>query len=316
MSLLYGILFTFCMYQNPNGITFPILIFLTIMFAVQYVKKIGFPIKKDIWIYGAGMVLLGISSFLTASGFLVFFNLIGIILLFVVMMIHQFYQDKEWNFQTHFKNLFILFGTSISCIPYPFQHGAGKLTEKSTEKKKTVFYILAGVGISILLLLVILPLLIRSDRIFEMYFGNFIKHIHFGNLFWMFVMTVVITIICYAFFSGLCRYNLKMNTEQKKNHCNPIIGITFTSILAVIYIVYSCIQIIFLFIGLHKGVLRASTYSSYARSGFWELILVSLINFVMVLLCIYLFEDNKILKFILTVISMCTFIMIFQQHIV
>lgn len=312
MSLLYGILFTVCMYQNPNGITFPIIVLITIVFSILYVKKIGQCIRKDMWLYAAGMMLLGISSCLTSSSFLIFFNLIGIFLLFLVMMIHQFYQDEKWRFQTYFKNLFIIIGTTIAGIRYPFKHASVHLVEKSTEKKKTAVYVFTGIGIAVLLLIVIFPLLIHSDEIFAMYFGKIIEQIHLGKLFWMFVMTAVMSILCYAFFSALCEQNLKMNAEPPQSCCNPIVGITFTSILAVIYLAYSAIQIFFLFFGLRRDLLSASTYSSYARSGFWELIFVSVINFVLILVCVYVFEENNVLKGIVTIISMCTFIMIFS----
>lgn len=91
---------------------------------------------------------------------------------------------------------------------------------------------------------------------------------------------------------------------------HPLIGITFTGIISVIYVMYCMVQIIYLFgrfkIGLPYGV----TYAEYARGGFWELLFVSIINFIMVLLCMYLFFDNAALKLILTVISGCTFIML------
>lgn len=313
MSFLYGILFTFCMYQNVNGITFPFIVLITIVFGVKYIKKIGFQIQKDTWLYVGGMLLLGISSSMTASGFFIFFNLIGIFLLFIAMMVHQFYRDQEWWFQTYVQNFFLLIGTTISGIRYPFQHAAKNVVGKSTDKKKNAVYIFIGVGIAFLLLIIIFPLLIHSDRIFEMYFGSFIKNIHLGDLFWMFIMAVIMSILCYAFFGALCEYNLKKNTEQRKNGCNPIIGITFTSILAFIYLLYSGIQIIFLFIRMERGLPGNITYSAYARSGFWELLIISIINFVLVLICAYLFEENRVLKILLTVISFCTFVMIFSS---
>lgn len=312
MSLLYGILFTCCMYANPNGITFPVMVLITISFALNYVKKIGFQIQKDTWLYIVGMILLGISSCITSNGFKILFNLVGIFLLFIVMMIHQFYKDKEWWFQTYLKNFFIVIGTTIKGIRYPFQHAAANITENSTEKKKTTIYIGIGVGIACLMLIIIFPLLIRSDRIFEMYFGKFLQNIHLGDLFWMTVMSVVMAILSYAFFGALCEYSLKQNAEQRENSCNPIIGITFTSVISFIYLIYSGIQIIFLFIRMDNGLPDGITYSSYARSGFWELLFISIINFVMVLICVNLFEDHKILKAILTIISICTFIMIFS----
>lgn len=312
MSLLYGILFTFCMYGNPNGITFPVIVFLTILFSVLYVKKIGHTIQKDTWLYAAGMILLGISSFRTSSGFLVFFNLVGIFLLFLVMMIHQFYRDKEWQFQTYLKNLFLIIGTTIASIRYPFKHAVEHFIGKSTTKKKTIAYILMGIGIAFLLLIIIFPLLIHSDHIFAMYFGKIVNHIHLGKMFWIFIMTAVISILCYAFFSALCEYNLKMNAEPRQSYCSPVVGITFTSILAVVYLMYCGIQIFFLMFGLRRDLLRASTYSDYGRSGFWELICVSIINFILILVCIYLFEENSVLKGMVTIISTCTFIMIFS----
>lgn len=308
MSLLYGILFTFCMYQNPNGITVPILVLVTIIFAVKYVKTIGLPIKKDTWIYILGMMLLGISNFMTSNWFILFFNWVGIFLLFLVMMTHQFYQDKEWQFQICFKNIFILIGTTISSISYPFKHALAYWSGDSSKKKKMITYVGMGIVIAFLLLLVIFPLLVRSDRIFEMYFGNFISKIHFGDVFWMLIMTVVITVLCYSFFSALCRYTLKTDVEQKKERYNPVVGITFTSVLAVIYLVYSGIQVVYLFIG--KGLPDGITYAAYAKSGFWELLFVSMINFMMVMISMHLFEENRILKIILTVISACTFVMI------
>ena len=79
MSLLYGMIFAFCMYSNFNGVTFPILIVVTILFGVRYVKKIGLTIQRYTWIYILGMILLAISSFMTTNAFIIFFNWVGII---------------------------------------------------------------------------------------------------------------------------------------------------------------------------------------------------------------------------------------------
>ena len=312
MSILYGTLCTVCLYKNPNGILFPVFVIMTILFGIAYVKKIGLQIRKGTWFYMAGMVLLGISTFLTSSGFLVFFNLAGVFLLFIVMMIHQFYRDEEWTYQTYSRNLLVAVGTTIGSIFYPFKHAMHFLTGESSDRKKKVSYILTGGVIALVLLLIILPLLVHSDRIFEMYFGNITSYIRFGNVFWICMMTVMMTILCYAFFSALCRYNLNSNEKRKSDRANPIIGITFTSVIAVIYLFYSGIQIIYLFIGKAGSLPDGITYSSYARSGFWELLFVSVINFLMVIICTYLFEEDKFLKGILAVISACTFIMIFS----
>lgn len=313
MSLLYGILFTACMYQNWNGATFPVLVVFTNLFGFQYVKQIGLKIQKDTWVYAAGMILLSISSFMTTNTFLIFFNWIGIFLLFVVMMIHQFYQDTDWSFQVYLRNILMIIGTTVGSIFYPIRHAAAYITPKTLSRKRTVLYIFSGVAIAACLLLVILPLLVHSDQIFALYFGRFTSHIRFGNVFWIFVMAFTVGILCYAFFSALCRKNLKSESEVTEKKYSPVVAITFTSVIAVIYLFYSAIQIIYLFIGQGGGLPAGITYASYARSGFWELLFISILNFFMVVVGIYLFRENKILKWILTVISACTFVMIFSS---
>ena len=114
----------------------------------------------------------------------------------------------------------------------------------------------------------------------------------------------------YAFFAGLFKMNLGGKDERKPGKSNYVTGITFTGIMAAVYVLYSGIQILFLFLRLDSGLPEGVTYSQYAHQGFWQLLFVSLINFVTVLICVKIFEDNKMLKILLTVISVCTCIMI------
>lgn len=107
--------------------------------------------------------------------------------------------------------------------------------------------------------------------------------------------------------------NAAMGPGRRGRFFDPVIGITFTSIVSVIYLIYCAIQILYLFIGMRAGLPEYVSYAEYARGGFWELLFVSVINFIMVLLCMYLFRENIILKVILTVISGCTFIMIISS---
>ena len=62
--------------------------------------------------------------------------------------------------------------------------------------------------------------------------------------------------------------------------------------------------------GMSAGLPEYVTYAEYARGGFWELLFVSIINFIIILLCMYLFRDNIVLKVILTIMCGCTFVMI------
>ncbi|MFR1056129.1 MAG: DUF4173 domain-containing protein [[Clostridium] scindens] len=312
LSLLYGIIFAFCLYKNMHGITFPICVAVTIVFAVLFLKKINYRIMKQSLPYIAGMILLSISTVFTSSFFLHFFNLAGIILLFFVFMIHQFYNDRDWNFPAYLKRIFILAGTVMESIPKPYAHGAEYLGGSKNKKNHIFIAIAIGLCIAIGSLCVILPLLLNSDIIFAKFFGEMLKYINFSTIFGIALTVVIGFTLSYAFFCGLCKYNFPEGKERRRKYYNPVIGITFTSVISFIYLIYCLIQIMYLFIGIQKGLPSDVTYAQYARTGFWELLTVGMINFVMVLLCMYLFQDHIAMKIILTIISGCTFIMLFS----
>ena len=48
--------------------------------------------------------------------------------------------------------------------------------------------------------------------------------------------------------------NQKRKQRREERNAIPIVGITFTSVIAVIYLFYSVIQIIYLFIGQDGGI--------------------------------------------------------------
>lgn len=104
--------------------------------------------------------------------------------------------------------------------------------------------------------------------------------------------------------------NLGGTDTKKTGKKNPVTGITFTGIMAAVYVLYSGIQIVVLFLRLDIGLPDGVTYSQYAHEGFWQLLFVSIINFVTVLICANIFEENRSLKILLTVLSICTCIMI------
>ena len=191
LSLLYGIIFAFCLYKNMHGITFPICVAVTIVFAVLFLKKINYRIMKQSLPYIAGMILLSISTVFTTSFFLHFFNLAGIILLFFVFMIHQFYNDRDWNFPAYLKRIFILAGTVMESIPKPYAHGAEYLGGSKNKKNHIFIAIAIGLCIAIGSLCVILPLLLNSDIIFAKFFGEMLKYINFRTIFGI-GLTVVI----------------------------------------------------------------------------------------------------------------------------
>ena len=82
-SLLYALLFTFCVYKNASGIAYPFFVAGTIGFSIYTIKKSGIFWKGGHILILAASLLLGISNCLTDNIKIILMNEAW---LFVLMM--------------------------------------------------------------------------------------------------------------------------------------------------------------------------------------------------------------------------------------
>lgn len=320
-ACLFGLIYTFCLFDNPAGITFPAAVAAVILFSVLWLGKAGIPLKRGLFFYFAGMLLLGISTCMTANAWIHLFNRAGILLLFCTGMLHQMYEDDRWSFSANLKQLLFFAGTCFVSLFKPFEHmlysiskhkaaSSEEALQKRANIKKKAPAVLTGAAIAALFLLCVMPLLIGSDPVFARYFRICITIPDIPDLTtavricWSFLFGFF---MLYVFFAALFRQNLKSPAQKDGPGANALTGITFTMILAFFYVIYSGIQILFLF--LRHGLPDGMTYSQYAHQGFWQLLAVSLINLVTVMVCIQVFETHRALNVLLLVISVCTCVM-------
>lgn len=155
---------------------------------------------------------------------------------------------------------------------------------KNVNKKtaQTIKRMLSGLAIGIPILIVIISLLMSADTVFQelvlriptyLFPTNFIA----GLLRVLFVSLV--SLFLFGFFQVLKRRQTQydhFNKHTKKViHWNSITAITILVMVNVVYLLFVIIQFRYLF---NNGLLEGFTYASYARRGFFELILVTLIN--------------------------------------
>ena len=222
MSLIYGGIFTFCLYRNMSGITVFLMTVMLVGISVLFLKRAGIILQKGTVRYFAGILLLGISTVLTDNGFFHFFNRVGIILLFMMAMAHQIYRDTEWGFTEYVKKFFIMTGTWITSAGELF-HSVGKKSsgnkaEISGEenarklKRKKTGAVLTGILAAALMLIIVMPLLMMSDEIFsQIFFSIFhflspleiLRKIDLGNITGILFTFLFGMISLYAFFAGL-----------------------------------------------------------------------------------------------------------------
>lgn len=320
-TLVYALFYVVCLYKNGSGITFPFFTVGTVTYFILCMKKLEAKMKPYSIFYMSCILLLGLSTCLTDSWIIIFFNKITIFFLIVLSLLHSFYEDKNWKFTGFLKAYFITVFVPIAYVYKPFSHlihyrkMRKEIGIENKNKNKNALYVFVGILISIPLLCVILSLLISSDMIFENMFKRMYFEILFSSLivdgFFTSILFVVVFLCAYMLVSFLSNYRMdNMEKEEKKGE--PILAITISSILSVVYIIFCSIQVIYLFLGRSTGLSLPDgmIYSEYAREGFFQLLFVCIINLVLVLLGIYLFRESKVLKTFLCIITSCTFIMI------
>lgn len=313
-SLLYAVFYTFCLYKNASGITYPFFVIGTLCYFFCSTQKLGVPYKKDSIFYIISIVLLGISICLTDSEPILLMNKCGIFLLAFILMLHTFYQNKEWNFPKYFCAAMQTIGTILVCAARPITDmiSYSDMRKKNKDGKKSYLLpVMIGIAITVPLLLIITGLLASADAVFANIFSRMLDAVNLETIFGTFFMTLAAFLVSYAVYAAFSMKEVKEETPDLRT-LEPVIAIIVTAALSVIYLLFSVIQILYLFIGNMK-LPEGYTYSSYAREGFFQLLTVCILNLIIVLICLYLFRENTALKLILTVISGCTFIMILSS---
>lgn len=306
-SAIYAIFYTLCMYKNGAGITYPFFVAGSILFFCLCMKKLDISVKKDSILYIGSMMLLGVSTFLTADGRIIFFNKTGVFLLTISFLLHQVYEDKNWSFARYLGSVICTVFCSIAEIPKPFQHFASQ--EKNVEggKKSKGIYVLIGLCISIPLFLIVSILLISADRVFFNMAIKVLTSLNVLNVIGIGFSIVFMFFASYCVVAYLAGRHLKDEVTEKKQ-TEAVLAIIVTLPITILYVVFSVVQVVYLFMG--KVDLKEMTYAQYARTGFFQLLLLCILNLVIVLVGSSYFKENILLKTILTLMSICTYIMI------
>ncbi len=186
-------------------------------------------------------------------------------------------------------------------------------TEKDeTSNKPAIFKkILLGIVISIPVLIVIVYLLLSADMVFNKLVGKFFnKALSLSFINFSFIISVVLSWIYAAGYiyqaKKACDENIIINLPNTT--ADVIIGATFLTILNFVFLVFSIIQVAYLFNGGFMTLPDNMVYSQYAREGFFQLLLVTVINFSVLIVFMSILNDtskSKLLRGLLT--SLCCF---------
>lgn len=307
-TLLYAIVYTFLLYDNWGSVTMPLFVAATAVYVYYVLKQMGISGKKGGRWYVLMMFLLGISDMFTANTVIQTLNNLGIFLLLVCMLLSDCFEVRSWRLGTYVRGIFHAVVGATANLAEPFFDGAVYFSADHPGKKNgKALSILIGAAAAIPFLVVVTSLLYSADVVFAQFLLEGLK-LNLSSVFG------IIMFFGFAFLSAYCgmRYLEKrtMKTEEKTDRSwEPVIAITAVLPVSVIYMIFCGIQVIYLFLR-NMDLPDGYTYAAYAREGFFQLLFVSMINLVLVLFVQSFFREHSLLKMLLTLICVCTYVMI------
>lgn len=324
ICLIYGICYLLFAYRTLNGIGSGIFAAVSAVFLLLIARRLkthpvqeetlSITISLECIFYLTAAVLISIANCLTDSGFFLFFNHTGSFLLFSIGSLKLFYHDKTWDFGKYTSVLFIFWFQILEVIPVPFRDWRFSRKENERKVSPTARYVFIGIIAGLPILFVTTLLLASADQIFSDLLENVFNLDELltwsmenltQNMILLPCGFIMYTLLLYLVIAALCKGGIKEEVPTPARFATPI-AVTIFAMIDFVYIIFAGIQFIFLFAGVE---ISQYEYAEYARQGFFELLFVALINFFLVLFCNKHFARNTILKIVMTITCLCTFVM-------
>lgn len=306
-GILFGIIFVFCMYKNVQSYTYVICVLAYLLCMKVVFGQLQISLKRGNYICGGIMILAALSTALTSQ-----WKIQGLNHLLVLMGMMVFtmigYKDMQGKDLIQWFRYLVLLGcetlvSSVQSLAH-IKYWKGNFEKKNSNLK----YILIGLVCGIPLVCVIMLLLVSADDVFATIFKEVLQLNWIGQG----ILVFLVFLIAFCGFYGVAYGGMKTSLRQipkKEKKGEPVVAITISAMVAVIYLIFCFVQIRYLFLGGIWKLPEEFTYAKYARQGFFQLLFVSLLNYIMVLVGKYRFRENKILRGLLLLISVCTYVM-------
>jgi hypothetical protein len=190
--------------------------------------------------------------------------------------------------------------------------------------------VLTGILVAIVLLIVIVPLLASADDVFRQLVElilNLFKCISFNKFIPRLIMVTVVTCIVFSYLWSLFSSKTKLDEEVSNTvslhkfrlFLDPITITTMLVLIDLLYALFIVIQFSYLFGSLRYGLPQDFTYAQYARKGFFELVVITLINLIILLGNLNFIKLSgsrldKVVKILNTALVVSTFIILLSAH--
>lgn len=297
-SLILAILQSILFYGRTIGIS--ILIFVIIGNGILFYilnRKNKIKNKNGFWLL-IPIILLSCTYFIFANTTFYISNVIIIVLLNLLM--YGILINQKNYLKNYINNAWQLLKNTITGFNEATTFTTKKVKENINVNEKINKANLKKVAISLLIVFVVVGIVIlllaSADRSFASIFENIVNvfaDLNIGNTVSLIIRLALIVLAYFLMLSFILKINkdYKVNSKEIKNYNNKYAFTMKLLLIAlnIVYLVFCYIQIKSLLENLN---IKYLSYSHYARTGFFQLMFVSLINFAVILLS-NKFNENK-----------------------
>ncbi len=304
-ALILGILVDYLFYQKSVGISFFVFNSIAIIFALILAKRFNKKISKTQYFILISILLFSAGVFLRTSSFLAFFNIVGsLYLLFFFLTLFLNKNILNFSFSKYFIYPLSFFLKSFPSASKFIRKYKNAIPENNKIGSKEFRSVVKGVIIAIPFLIIFILLLSSADQVFQSYVDKFIK---IDIDFTIALRVLKVLLVSYLFlgiFSKITKseklkdvkgssQSLKPTLRQGESEENKIKENKFSNfiesstvlvLIELLFLLFIIIQFFYLFGGKDYvwGIEEYVTYSEYAKKGFYELICVSIISFLLI----------------------------------
>lgn len=334
-ALLLACVHQYLFYDASAGLSVPIFVCLFYAFVLYSAKD---QLRKATWfshVWLGAIFLLSLTYALYANWFFFGLNLLVIPALILLHMTYMLsYRRPSWDgFGLAGAAAEQVFAQSLrqaaTVLTVLKQAGGIKL---QGERKQVVVKVLIGLLISCPLLLIVVSLLSSADGVFQQLLERFpalLERISFSEGFTRILWIILVGAGLFGFAMGFAapkHYDWSVPQidgepvpEPFSFIIDPVIITTILVSVNTVYVLFVSVQFSYLF-GAWDGILpEGRTFADYARSGFFELILVTAINLAILLLSLHGVSNaknglRKVIHLLLYTLVLCSMVMLYSAY--
>ena len=291
-----GILAEISFFHGTIGVSY--LIFITAFYALLFTRfrfsfehrRIGLLLMIGIWILSASYLIYD-------SALFYFLNLLVIpaVVFFHIVLITS-PKQLNWSKLSFVK---LVTGKLLDAMDYLMNYlrYIGKIILRSRKRGKNgiLHQVLIGIVLAVPLLFIVIQLLMSADEMFR----QFVQQMVFFRLEMNTVeigfrigFVLIATLFFFCIFKVLGK-RTKREIEFQPGRAREVwpgpVAATILILLNTVYLLFIAVQFQYFF---SDGLQEGFTYAGYARRGFFELILVTMINWVVLLSFLKLVKDK------------------------